>query len=109
MGLVAPRHLRIVGSSQTRDRTHVPCIGRRILNHWATREVPFPPFLKDEICSLLFKSRLYIDSNSFNFLEDPAPLVMPPSLLHLPPLLLISFLQSVYSLKFPFSVVERLL
>ena len=37
MGLVAPRH---VGSSRTRDRTRVPCIGRRILNHCATREVP---------------------------------------------------------------------
>ena len=23
-----------------RDRTHVPCIGRQILNHWATGEVP---------------------------------------------------------------------
>ena len=34
-GLVAPRH---VGSSQTRARTRVPCIGRRILNHCATRE-----------------------------------------------------------------------
>ena len=37
MGLVAPRH---VGPSQTRARTRVPCIGRRILNHCATREVP---------------------------------------------------------------------
>ena len=27
-------------SSPTRDRTCVPCIGRRILNHWTTREVP---------------------------------------------------------------------
>ena len=36
-GLVAPRHVR---SSWTRAQTHVPCIGRRILNHWATREVP---------------------------------------------------------------------
>ena len=35
MGLVAPRH---VGSSQTRARTRVPCIGRRILNHCTTRE-----------------------------------------------------------------------
>ena len=34
-GLAAPRH---VGSSRTRDRTRVPCIGRRILNHCATRE-----------------------------------------------------------------------
>jgi len=35
MGLVTLRH---VGSSQTRDRTHVPWVGRPILNHWATRE-----------------------------------------------------------------------
>ena len=35
MGLVAPWH---VGSSRTRARTRVPCIGRRILNHYATRE-----------------------------------------------------------------------
>ena len=32
-----PRH---VGSSQTRARTHVPCIGRQIPNHCATREAP---------------------------------------------------------------------
>ena len=36
-GLVAPWY---VVSSQTRTRTCVPCIGRRILNHCATREVP---------------------------------------------------------------------
>ena len=36
-GLVAPRH---VGSSQTRARTPVPCIGRQTLNHYATREAP---------------------------------------------------------------------
>ena len=35
-GPVAPRH---VGSSRTRARTRVPCIGRQILNHCATREV----------------------------------------------------------------------
>ena len=33
---VAPWH---VGSSQTRDRTCAPCIGRRILIHCATKEV----------------------------------------------------------------------
>ena len=27
-------------SSLTRDQTLVPCIGKRILNHWTTREVP---------------------------------------------------------------------
>ena len=31
MGLVAWRH---VGSSWTRDRMHVSCTGRKILNHW---------------------------------------------------------------------------
>ena len=37
MDLVTPWH---VGSSQTRARTRVPCIGRQILNHCATREAP---------------------------------------------------------------------
>ena len=36
-GPAAPRH---VGSSQTRARTRVPCTGRQILNHCATREAP---------------------------------------------------------------------
>ena len=40
-GLATPQH---VGSSQTRARTHVPCIGRRILNHCATREAHFGEF-----------------------------------------------------------------
>ena len=41
MGLVPSLH---VGSSQTRDQTHVSCIGWRILHHWATREA-LPSFL----------------------------------------------------------------
>ena len=36
-GSVAPWH---VGSSWTRDRTYVPCIGNWLLNHWTTRKVP---------------------------------------------------------------------
>ena len=40
-GRVAPRH---VGSSQTRARTRVPCTGRQILNHCATREARLLPF-----------------------------------------------------------------
>ena len=36
-GSVALRHVR---SFQTRNQTHAPCIGSRILNHWTTREVP---------------------------------------------------------------------
>ena len=41
MDLVAPWH---VGTCCTRDRTHVLCIGRRILNHWTTREAPIRCF-----------------------------------------------------------------
>ena len=47
MGLVAPRH---VGSSQTRDWTCVPCIGRWILNHCATGEVPNGPCFLRKHC-----------------------------------------------------------
>ena len=45
MGLVALQH---VGSSQTRARTRVPCIGRQILNHCATREAPPASSLEEE-------------------------------------------------------------
>ena len=44
MGLVAPRH---VGSSQTRARTRVPCIGRQTLNHCVTSEAPIFSFLRN--------------------------------------------------------------
>ena len=36
-----------MGSSRTRARTRVPCIGRRILNHCATREVLLIRFLSN--------------------------------------------------------------
>ena len=53
-GFVAPWH---VGSSQTRDRTHVPCLGRWILNHWTTREVLhiFLSFVLE--CSLIIQKQ----------------------------------------------------
>ena len=38
---VAPRR---VGSSQSKDRTRVPCIGRQTLNYWTTRRA-LPVFL----------------------------------------------------------------
>ena len=41
-GLAALWH---VGSSQTKAQTRVPCIGRQILNHCATREAPGLVFL----------------------------------------------------------------
>ena len=49
-GLVAPQH---VGSSRTRARTPVPCIGRWILNHCATREVQFFSFVAVLLVSYL--------------------------------------------------------
>ena len=45
-GLVAPWR---VGSSRIRARTRVPCIGRRSLNHCATREVPGDKSLKSSV------------------------------------------------------------
>ena len=39
-GAWGPVALWHVGSSRTRAWTHVPCVGRRILNHCATREAP---------------------------------------------------------------------
>ena len=42
LGLIALQH---VDSSQTRDQTRVPCIGRQVLIHWTTREVHHSIFL----------------------------------------------------------------
>ena len=38
-------------SSPSRDRTHTPCTGRKILNYWTTREVPV-------LCSLDIQGQL---------------------------------------------------
>ena len=46
-------------TSPTRDWTCVPCIGRRILNHWTTREVP--------VCSLLILKIVSLCLNSLKF------------------------------------------
>ena len=52
-GFAVPRH---VGSSRTRDRTRVPCIGRQILNHCATREAAVICFLFLEVLLRLSSS-----------------------------------------------------
>ena len=49
-GPAAPRH---VGSSQTRARTRVPCIGRQTPNHCATREAPVPLHLYKILCAFI--------------------------------------------------------
>ena len=50
--LVAPQHM---GSSQIRDRTHVSCIGRWILYHWATREAPVLSILTQDNLSVMLQ------------------------------------------------------
>ena len=56
-GLVAPQH---VGSSRTRARIHVPCIGRRILNHCATREAPWASFLTSLCLNFFISQKRYL-------------------------------------------------
>ena len=69
-GLAALWH---VGSSQTRARTHVPCLGRQILNYCATREVPPSTLLKtySPFCSTTFchSSGNFIIPSYQNFLS----------------------------------------
>ena len=56
-GLVAPRH---VVSSQARDQTGVPCIGRWILYHWTTREVAVSGFQPSKSQYLSTRILLYL-------------------------------------------------
>ena len=41
-------------SSQIRDQTHTPCIGRQSLNHWTAREVPVSIYWKIILCQALY-------------------------------------------------------
>ena len=47
-----------------RDRTHIPCIGRQILNHWTTREIPIRYYL--DLLMFLLISLLTIPSSASN-------------------------------------------
>ena len=60
MWLTGPVARRHVGSSQTRARTRVPCIGRQILNHCATREAPYVWFCFVLFCFLSFGVCLFV-------------------------------------------------
>ena len=57
-------------SSPTRDRTRVPCIGRRILNHWTTREVPLCVFLDINSLDLSFANIFSHSRQSFHFVNS---------------------------------------
>ena len=82
-----------MGSSQTRAQTHVPCIGRRILNHCATREISI----------LLFKVTVFHRPHHsvlilfFNYLRKRLLFLFPDSQLcycsHVLPMVGISNLQ----------------
>ena len=50
------------GISPARARTRVPCIGRRILNHCATREALYYAFLTTIKNKIFFKSEMLISS-----------------------------------------------
>ena len=76
-------------SSPTRDRTCVPCIGRWILYHWATREVPkVHRLLRHDFC---FQTHVtYLGSNDlptkYSRFEDVFPLCAGTSHLYLFPI-----------------------
>ena len=53
-GLVDLRH---VGSSQSRDRTCAPCVGRQIPNCWTTREIPTWHFFPISRCVMRLRAR----------------------------------------------------
>ena len=54
-----------MGSSQTRARTRVPCIGRQTLNHCATREAPvFKSFSSHYLKIVIFHIKTWISGFS---------------------------------------------
>ena len=67
-GSRAQLHPRHVGSSQTRARTRVPCIGRQILNHCATWEAPASYLLN----TLAFGSLYHPIRSLDHLLETPS-------------------------------------
>ena len=73
-GPAAPRH---VGSSQTRARTRVPCIGRQILNHCTTREAHNLYFyrLNNLASQSLFSEALFLN---VLLIKPPDPSPFPP-------------------------------
>ncbi|NIG59257.1 annexin A1 [Pontoporia blainvillei] len=63
-GPAAPQH---AGSSQTRARTLVPCIGRRTPNHCATREALYPS--KMAMVNEFLKQAWFIDNEEQEYIK----------------------------------------
>ena len=58
-------------SSQLRDRTHVSCIGRQVLYHWATREVLIFVSLYDGIRRIYnYRSNVWLFSSTLLVLTE---------------------------------------
>ena len=62
-------------SSWTRDQTHVPCIGKRILNHWTTREAQQSHVLSCLLCATL-SSWIFVGRTDT---EAETPKLWPPN------------------------------
>ena len=82
-GPAAPRH---VGSSQTRTRTHVPCISRQTLNHCTTREAPifFFKHLYWSIIALQWCARFCLTTKWISYTYTYIPISL-TSFISLPP------------------------
>ena len=81
-----------MGSSRTRDRTCVSCIGRRILNHWNTREVDLSKLLikiNNLLINTCFKTLTLLCSPMLNYCiinsahSRPVPCLTRPAWSHL--------------------------
>ena len=60
--------------SPTRDQIHTPCIGRRSLNHWTSKEVPVLPSLAPLSTSLkpAMVSPIFLTLHPFDTLLAPS-------------------------------------
>ena len=76
-GLAAPRHVESYFFDQ--DQTQVPCVIRRILNHWMARELALP----DPSSSVPFPVTLFLVPLTKTAI--PCPCISYPTLLSAPP------------------------
>jgi len=65
-----------VGSSLTRDQTHIPCTARKILTHWTTKEAPAHSLLSPFSHSLFKTPRDFLGEGNgkplqYSCLENP--------------------------------------
>ena len=82
MGTAAPQH---VESSQTRDGTRVPCLGRWILNHWTTREVLSPSFDERAVkCVKVCKGPCFLAATPSKLRAEASTPALPRSAQELP-------------------------